>query len=79
MLCQYHLCLHHQKADEKLGEAVTLFIEGSALAVEQENLLQQKIATLLERYELPKQIRYEAFFQETPTGKLDKKSTLNNK
>lgn len=63
-------------ADERLGQAVTAFIEGPALSETLEKQLQELLATRLARYERPRQLRYVAEFRSTATGKLDRAGTL---
>jgi len=69
-------CFVAGQPDERLGQAVTAFIEGPALAAAQEQLLLELLATRLGRYEQPKQLRYVTEFQTTATGKLDRPATL---
>jgi O-succinylbenzoic acid--CoA ligase len=69
-------CFVSGVADERLGQAVTAFIEGEALSGEQEAQLKILLAERLGRYEQPKQLRYVPEFKTTPTGKLDRAATL---
>ena len=62
--------------DERLGQAVTAFIEGSALAPGVDQKLQSLLAARLGRYEQPRQLRYVPEFQTTATGKIDRPATL---
>ena len=60
--------------DERLGEMVTLFVEGNlpfSLNALQEKLLAAK---LLSKYELPRQLETLTSFPETPSGKIDRRS-----
>ncbi|UOQ99526.1 AMP-binding protein [Hymenobacter sp. 5317J-9] len=69
-------CFVAGQPDERLGQAVTAFIEGTALAPEAEQRLQTLLAERLGRYEQPKQLRYVPEFKMTATGKLDRMGTL---
>jgi O-succinylbenzoic acid--CoA ligase len=69
-------CFVAGQPDERLGQAVTAFIEGEALSSEQESQLKELLAERLGRYEQPKQLRYIAEFQTTATGKLNRAATL---
>ena len=69
-------CFVAGQPDARLGQAVTAFIEGSALSVETENQLQAMLAARLGRYEQPKQLSYVPTFQATANGKLDRAATL---
>jgi o-succinylbenzoate---CoA ligase len=62
--------------DEKLGETVTLFVEGEL------NLTLAEIRTVLlaeglTRFALPRKIYFAEKFAETPTGKMDRKQTMS--
>ncbi|MBJ6111344.1 AMP-binding protein [Hymenobacter sp. BT523] len=71
-------CFVAGQPDERLGQAVTAFIEGPALAPEVEQRLQTLLAERLGRYEQPKQLRYVPEFRMTATGKLDRAGTLRS-
>ena len=62
--------------DARLGQAVTAFIEGPALAEELESQLKVLLAVRLGRYEQPRQLRYVPEFKTTANGKLDRAATL---
>lgn len=66
--------------DPSLGEKLVLFVEGE---FSEENLveLKKKISSLesLHRYERPKKIYFIEKFEETPTGKINRKNTLRSK
>ncbi|MDB5233122.1 MAG: hypothetical protein JWR44_115 [Hymenobacter sp.] len=64
--------------DERLGQAVTAFIEGPALSVNLEKQLQSLLTERLSRYEQPKALRYVPAFSTTATGKLDRPGTLRS-
>ena len=69
-------CFVAGQPDARLGQAVTAFIEGPALAGELENQLKGLLATRLGRYEQPRQLRYVPEFKTTANGKLDRAATL---
>ncbi|MBD2720579.1 AMP-binding protein [Hymenobacter armeniacus] len=71
-------CFVAGQPDERLGQAVTAFIEGPALAPKAEQRLQTLLAERLGRYEQPKQLRYVPEFRMTATGKLDRAGTLRS-
>jgi len=71
-------CFVAGQPDERLGQAVTAFIEGAALSAEVEQRLQGLLAARLGRYEQPRQLRYVPEFQTTATGKLDRPGTLRD-
>ncbi|MDO7848106.1 AMP-binding protein [Hymenobacter sp. M29] len=73
---QSRRCFVAGQPDERLGQAVTAFIEGPALAPAAEKQLQTLLAERLGRYEQPKQLRYVPEFQLTATGKLNRAATL---
>jgi o-succinylbenzoate---CoA ligase len=62
--------------DELYGKSVNLFIEGSPLSPESEEMLQQTLKSTLSRFERPKSIRYIETFAETETGKINKIKTV---
>jgi len=63
--------------DASLGEAVTLIIEGEPIASELEIEIIQHLKSRLDRFEVPKTIRYVAQFLQTETGKVNKLKTLD--
>jgi len=71
-------CFVAGQPDERLGQAVTAFIEGAALSTTQEKQLQGLLAGRLSRYERPRHLRYVPEFRATATGKLDRPATLQN-
>ncbi|MBH8570995.1 AMP-binding protein [Microvirga sp. STS02] len=73
---QSRRCFVAGQPDERLGQAVTAFIEGPALSAEQETLLKALLAERLGRYEQPRQFAYVPEFQMTATGKLNRAATL---
>ena len=75
---QSRRCFVAGQPDERLGQAVTAFIEGEALAPALEKQVQTLLAERLSRYEQPRQLRYVPAFQTTATGKLDRPGTLRS-
>ena len=63
----------YSQPDQQLGERVMLLIESSEPFT---NELQVALTLSLHKYELPKSIDYVGKFVETPTGKVDRKSSL---
>ncbi|HYG39693.1 MAG TPA: AMP-binding protein [Cytophagales bacterium] len=61
--------------DERLGEQVTLFIEGETLSEEEKSLTFSVLKANLSSYEIPKEIRFINSFIETATGKVNRKAT----
>jgi len=62
--------------DERLGQAVTAFVEGPPLAAPLEEQLLGLLRARLGKYELPRQLRYVGAFAATASGKLDRAATL---
>lgn len=62
--------------DERLGEIVTLAIEGEPLPATQEAALRTTMAQALPAYEAPRRVVYTARFAETATGKIDRRASL---
>ena len=71
-------CFVAGQPDERLGQAVTAFIEGPPLSAPVEQQLLGLLAERLGRYEQPRQLRYVPAFQTTATGKLDRPGTLRS-
>ena len=69
-------CFVAGQPDERLGQTVAAFIEGTPLAAGQETQLKSLLAERLGRYEQPRQLRYLPAFAATPNGKLDRAATL---
>jgi O-succinylbenzoic acid--CoA ligase len=61
--------------DERLGEAVTLVIEGAPLATEVEEVLLADISTRLDRFQRPRGAVYRTQLVETATGKIDRQAS----
>jgi O-succinylbenzoic acid--CoA ligase len=62
--------------DERLGEAVTLLIEGAPLASASRDQLFTTLDQRLDRFALPRCIVYLGEFAETSTGKVDRRASL---
>jgi O-succinylbenzoic acid--CoA ligase len=61
--------------DETLGEKLVLMVEGTR----DDSLLQKiKESSLVDRYEVPREIRFLKAFSQTPTGKVNRRETLRN-
>ncbi len=62
--------------DARLGETVTVVIEGSPLPASQEEAIRQRLGQVVDRYEIPRRFCYLPHLAETPTGKIDRKANL---
>lgn len=62
--------------DARLGQVVTLVIEGAPLDADQELQLRWALSQTLPRHHAPRQINYSEQFTETPTGKIDRTASL---
>ncbi|SIT76957.1 AMP-binding protein [Pontibacter indicus] len=62
--------------DELLGEKVILVLEGNSLPEETEQLVLDKMRSLLHKFEMPKDVYYSPAFSETPTGKVSRLRTM---
>jgi len=62
--------------DERLGQAVTAYVEGEPLAGPLEKRLLGLLTARLGKYELPKSVVYVPAFKATASGKLDRAATL---
>jgi O-succinylbenzoic acid--CoA ligase len=65
--------------DERLGEAVTLVVEGAPLAVKDEQALLADTQRRLERFQQPRRVVYSPRLVETATGKIDRRASLVGK
>jgi o-succinylbenzoate---CoA ligase len=61
--------------DDRLGQAVTLIIEGD-LTTDQQILLETKLKKDLSRYEVPRSIKFVQQFFHTDTGKINRARTV---
>ena len=75
-LGQARRCFVAGRPDERLGQQVTAFIEGAALAADEEEQLQSLLAQRLGKYERPRALVYVPAFASTANGKLDRAGTL---
>ena len=62
--------------DARLGEAVTLVLEGGPIGNQQEAVVLQGLKDRLPRYHAPAQVIHVPVFVDTPTGKIDRRTTL---
>jgi len=62
--------------DEKLGQKITLVIEGHS-TIDQKKLI-ELLTQQVDKYETPRQILYTDKFEETATGKVQRKKSLIN-
>ncbi len=60
--------------DARLGQVVTLVLEGAALAVPAEAAIQDALRVELDRFALPRRFAYVPALPQTPTGKIDRKA-----
>lgn len=64
--------------NEKLGQQLELVIEDQGPESDQENILLNSLKSYLPPYKNPRGIRYATSFAQTPSNKIDKKSTVNS-
>ncbi|WP_223649150.1 AMP-binding protein [Hymenobacter psoromatis] len=64
------------RPDERLGQAVTAYVEGEPLPTPLEKRLLALLAERLGKYEVPKSVGYVPAFKTTASGKLDRAATL---
>jgi len=62
--------------DLLLGESINLFVEGSPFSIQTEVMIQNKFKEALNKFEVPKSIRYVSGFINTDTGKINKLKTI---
>ncbi len=62
--------------DERLGETVTVVMEGSPLPVQDEAALRAALQAALSRYEVPRRFAFLPRLPQTPTGKIDRRAAL---
>ncbi len=60
--------------DARLGQVVTLVLEGAALTVPAESEIQDALRAELDRFALPRRFAYVPALPMTPTGKIDRKA-----
>ncbi|PRY37652.1 O-succinylbenzoic acid--CoA ligase [Spirosoma oryzae] len=63
--------------DDRLGQRVVLVLEGSSLTEPQWTTIQQIVRTALGPYSVPKAWHSVDVFSETPTGKIDRRATID--
>ena len=63
--------------DERLGQAVTLVIEGEPLGGDEERTLLAETQRRLDPFVQPRRVLYRAQLSETPTGKIDRRASLS--
>jgi O-succinylbenzoic acid--CoA ligase len=64
------------RPDERLGQAVTAYVEGDSLSATAEEQVLGLLRARLGQYEAPRAIRYVPAFATTASGKLDRAATL---
>ena len=64
------------RPDERLGEAITAYVEGPPLPATTEKRLLGLLTERLDKYEVPKAVVYVPAFRSTASGKLDRAATL---
>jgi o-succinylbenzoate---CoA ligase len=62
--------------DTRLGQAVTLVVEGAPLAADEERMLLTKTRRRLERFQQPRRVLYLPLLASTATGKIDRRASL---
>jgi O-succinylbenzoic acid--CoA ligase len=62
--------------DERLGQALTLIVEGEPLPVAEQEALKAFLRVRLEPWETPRQLLFTARLAETPNGKIDRPTSL---
>lgn len=62
--------------DERLGQQVTLFIEGEPFPENQKQLVMNLLRKELSSYETPRRLVFLNKFKETETGKIDRKASI---
>ena len=62
--------------DEKWGERLALVLEGATLPLSQEKKILAAFSQKIRPYEVPKEVIYLTHFEETKTGKIKRKASL---
>lgn len=65
-------------SDEKLGQKLVLVVEKAFLDQNVTNSFLKNIGSILSKYEIPKEVLLIDNFLETPTGKIDKRTTVES-
>lgn len=60
--------------DDRLGQAVTVVVEGPPLAAADETVIQAALRAELDRFAVPRRFLYVSELPQTPTGKVDRKA-----
>lgn len=63
--------------DDRLGQRVVLVLEGLSLTETQWATIQQTVRVALGPYSVPKAWHSVDVFSETPTGKIDRRATID--
>jgi o-succinylbenzoate---CoA ligase len=63
--------------DERLGQSVTLVVEGN-LSIEKQNELETNLKKDLSKFELPRSIKFTPQFIKTETGKINRGKTIDS-
>jgi O-succinylbenzoic acid--CoA ligase len=63
--------------DERLGEKLILFIEGSLIKESRVDLLKNELKNNLQKFEVPKEIVFLPKFLRTETGKIIRKEIIH--
>jgi O-succinylbenzoic acid--CoA ligase len=64
------------RPDERLGQALTAYVEGDSLAPDTEEKVLTLLRARLDKYEVPRALVYVPAFETTASGKLDRTATL---
>jgi O-succinylbenzoic acid--CoA ligase len=73
MACRYFVT---SVPDELLKESAALVLEGSPMPGKVENDLKRLLASMLNKFEVPRHLLYTPRFMETATQKVDRKATM---
>lgn len=63
--------------DEKMGEAVTLFVQDDPWSEQRIKYFKSKASSILSKYEAPRRFVFIPRFEYTPSGKIDRKKTVD--
>jgi O-succinylbenzoic acid--CoA ligase len=66
------------RPDERLGQALTAYVEGDSLAPATEEKVLALLRARLDKYEVPRALVYVPAFETTASGKLDRAATLRS-
>jgi O-succinylbenzoic acid--CoA ligase len=62
--------------DDKLGQRVTLFVEGSFLGPQMQDHVLKQLSIRVSKFEIPKEIKFVSKFSETGSGKVNRMKTI---